>query len=60
VVNRRLLSLETKIDELVAATNRHVFKATCLKAGTSALQYGGMGGGVIAVVVLLGKLLGFW
>ena len=57
---RRLTLLETAVTGLSARTQGHLTMATCLNTGKAALQWGSMGGGLVAVVVLLGKLLGFW
>lgn len=59
-LDRRLLAIDNSILKLTELTQSHVFKATCIKAGKSALEYGSMGGGIVAVVVLIGKLLNFW
>ena len=57
---RRLILLEDAVTGLSNRTQGHLRMATCLNAGKAAIQWGSMGGGLVAVVVLLGKLLGFW
>ena len=59
-VLRRLSALDISIQELTKKTRSHLAVASCVKGGTQALQWGSMGGGVVAVVVLIGKLLNFW
>lgn len=56
----QMRSIETALIKLTDLTERHVLKATCVRAGVGALQYGSMGGGVVATVVFIGKLLGYW
>ena len=71
---RRLTAMEMAVTAMAATVNtmgiqvgalsqkttNHLRVGTCLNASKSALQYGSMGGGIVAVVVLLGKLLNFW
>ena len=57
---RRLEALSTAVNELSKRTQHHLMVQTCLNGGKAALQWGGAGGGVVAVAVLIGKLLGFW
>ena len=45
---------------LTSATKRHLLVKTCLEGTKQAVLWGSMGGGVVSVVVLIGKLLGFW
>ena len=49
-----------QMGNLSQKTTHHLRVGTCLNASKSALQYGSMGGGVVATVVLIGKLLNFW
>ena len=59
-IDTTLMALRIDIQALTNRTRNHLVAATCLNAGKSALQWGGAGGGVVAVVVLLGKLLNLW
>ena len=59
-IQRRIARLEEVVAALSQQTRNHTVKATCYRGAQSALQWGSMGGGVVAVVVLLGKLMGFW
>ena len=59
-IDTTLMALRVDIQALTNRTRSHLVTATCLNSGKSALQWGGAGGGVVAVVVLLGKLLNLW
>jgi hypothetical protein len=54
---RRMAGLEAAMDRLTEATNKHVFKSTCVNGGAKVLQGASAGGGVLlAVYVVLEKL----
>lgn len=64
---RVILGLGERLDRLAAEvaamrqdTRRHVVKATCIQGAKQGIQWASMGGGLVAVVVLFGKLLGYW
>ena len=59
-IDRRLSAIESRIVDLTETTNRHVFKATCINGGSRILQGGGAASGVVAVILLLGKVFGWW
>lgn len=59
-VLRRLSLVEEAVNGLSLRTQGHLNTATCLNGAKAALQWGSVGGGVVATVVLLGKLLKFW
>lgn len=57
---RQIQQLDAAVQDLTRKTRNHLIVQSCVDGGKKALQWGSMGGGLVATVVLLGKLLGFW
>ena len=57
---KQIAQLDMTVQDLAKKTRTHLMVQSCLNGGKHALQWGSMGGGVVATVVLIGKLLNFW